>query len=85
MDKIQEEFECWLKSGGNLTIKDGDGEYSFQHTRFAFEAWKASRATLFVELPDGSLNGLEGDSFHGYMCGVEAVSACLDDAGVRYE
>lgn len=87
MDKIQEEFECWLKSGGNLTIKEGDGEYSFQHTRFAFEAWKASRAALCVKLPsleNGSLRGYGGDCDEARAV-VDSVAESLEKAGVRYE
>lgn len=87
MDKIQEEFECWLKSGGNLTIKESDGEYSFQHTRFAFEAWKASRAALRVKLPsfdNGSLRGYGGDCEEARAV-VDSVAESLEKAGVRYE
>lgn len=76
MDKIQEEFECWLKSGGNLTIKDGDGEYSFQHTRFAFEAWKASRASLCVKLPENC---------KGMAITVDEFITQLDMEGVGHE
>ena len=87
MDKMREEFEAWCASIG-FTLKTNDfdnGDYAVGYGMEEWNAWKASRAALCVDLPDGSLNGLEGDSFHGYMRGVEAVSACLDDAGVRYE
>lgn len=76
MDKIQEEFECWLKSGGNLTIKEGDGEYSFQHTRFAFEAWKASRASLCVKPPENC---------KGMALTVDEFITQLDMDGVGHE
>ena len=77
MDKIQEEFEGWLKSSGNLTMKEDNGEYSFQHTRFAFEAWKAARSTLCIKLPKGESGG--------QYVNIVDVEISLDDAGVRYE
>ena len=76
MDKIQEEFERWLKSVGNLTMKEGDGEYSFQHTRFAFEAWKASRASLCVKLPENC---------KGMALTVDEFITQLDMEGVGHE
>ena len=76
MDKIHEEFERWLKSVGNLTMKEGDGEHSFQHTRFAFEAWKASRASLCVKLPENC---------KGMALTVDEFRAQLDTAGVGHE
>lgn len=87
MDKIQEEFERWLEYVENLTMKEGDGEYSFQHTRFAFEAWKASRAWLCVKLPsfdNGSLRGYGGDCEEARAV-VDCVAESLEKAGVRYE
>lgn len=74
MDEVQEEFEVWLKSGGNLTMKEDNGEYSFQHTRFAFEAWKASRKTVIVKLPHESA-----------IWWFDEVCDALDDVGVKYE
>ena len=76
MDKIQEEFERWLKSVGNLTMKEGDGEYSFQHTRFAFEAWEASRASLCVKLPENC---------KGMALTVDEFITQLDMEGVGHE
>jgi len=76
MDKIQEEFERWLKAVGNLTMKEGDGEYSFQHTRFAFEAWKASRASLCVKLPENC---------KGMALTVDEFITQLDMEGVGHE
>lgn len=80
MDKIQQEFEEWLKSGGNLTIKEDDGQYSFQHTRFAFEAWKASRAELCVELPMVCSDQFNEDAYF-----APATRNALDAAGVSYK
>lgn len=90
MEKIQQEFEAWLKSGGNLTMKEDDGKYSFQHTRFALEAWKASRVALCIELPD-SKDDYQSSSYfeEGWLkgfnnCLSEAQDA-LDQAGVSYK
>lgn len=87
MDKNQQEFEAWLKSGGNLTTKEDDGQYSFQHTRFAFEAWKVSRSALCVELPsfeNGSIRGYSGDCDEARIV-VDIVAESLEKAGVSYK
>lgn len=83
MDKIQQEFEVWAIEHHFSTTKKQDGvSYAHDSTMCSFEGWKASRAALRVELPDGSYCGFEGDSFHAYMCGVESCKDILDEAGV---
>lgn len=83
MEKIQQEFEVWAIEHHFSTTKKPDGaSYAHDSTMCAFEGWKASRAALCIELPDGSYCGFEGDSFHAYMCGVESCKDILDEAGV---
>ena len=67
MEKMREEFEGWVITR-NVCIKYGaklrtrpDGSYYDYRINDRWLAWKASRAALLVELPDGSLNGLDGD------------------------
>ena len=78
-EKMREEFESWLMDNGQLALKEDDGEYSFQHTRLAWQAWQASRAALVVELPDST--GC-GPAYHEAICDV---TCSLDDAGVGYK
>ena len=49
-EKMREDFELWLNDSGQLSLKEDDGEYSFQHTRLAWQAWQASRAAMVTEL-----------------------------------
>ena len=81
-EKMREEFELWLSDSGQLSMREDDGEYSFQHTRFAWESWKASRAALVVELPSLE-NGLI-HPFDGSSMIVDAVANQLA-AGVGYK
>lgn len=83
MDKMREEFEAWLESNGQLTLKEDDGEYSFQHTRLAFEAWKASRAALCVELPV-KINDDNDTYSYGYDSAITDVEVALEKLGVSH-
>ena len=78
-EKMREEFELWLSDSGQLSMREDDGEYSFQHTRFAWESWKASRAALVVELPGAIWCSL------AYHEAINDVKEALDDAGVGYK
>ena len=87
MDKMREEFEAWCDEQGYASDKYsaddcGDkykhlaGEYVISETRFLWEAWKASRASLCVELPENCKGmALTVDEFHKQ----------LDKAGVPYK
>ena len=72
-DKMREEFEAWIDRQGYFWLADKDAYW---------EAWKASRAALCVELPDGYIG-------HPYRNDIlSAIDECriaLDDAGVRYK
>lgn len=52
-EKTRDEFESRLSDNGQLE-PNGDGEYSYQRTRFAWKAWQASRAALVVEPQDAT-------------------------------
>ena len=78
---MREEFEAW--AAGNVcldTSKMSDGGYYRNiQTMIAWDAWQASRAALYVELP----------SKQTVICGTdlldqELVEQALDTAGVSY-
>ena len=87
MEKMREEFEVWCDEQGYVSdkyISDdcGDkykhlvGEYVISETRFLWEAWKASRAALYVELPENC---------KGMALTVSELHRELDKAGVSYK
>lgn len=87
MDKIREEFEAWhieqckaaemdWRDLGSELDRDGDG-YVYTGAQSAWRGWKASRAALCVELPDGDNGGQDTN--------LIAVEIALDNAGVSYK
>ncbi|MGL4753450.1 MAG: hypothetical protein ACRCXB_13800 [Aeromonadaceae bacterium] len=76
MDKMREEFEAWAKKD-ELAINRYDDGYLFDDTNDCWRAWKASRAALCVELPEG-----DGGSQDTNLIAVEVA---LDNAGVPYK
>ena len=86
MDKMREEFEAWCASVG-LTLMDNafnNGYYAMGYGWQEWNAWKASRAALCVELPsfeNGSIRGYSGDCDEARMI-VDSVAESLDKAGV---
>lgn len=77
MDKMREEFEGWLKATGQLAMVEDNGQYCFQHTRLAWDAWQASRNCLRVKLPTSW--SVEQSDYKS-----EVVDE-LDGAGVSHE
>ena len=74
-DKLREEFEVWFDS----KHKTENESLNFAIREAMFDAWKASRAALCVELPDFEMDCSE---CHYHARNIQAV---LDDAGVRYK
>ena len=86
MDKMREEFEAWhieqCKANGmdwrdlsSELDRDGDG-YVYTDAQYAWRGWKASRASLCIELPENCKGmALTVDEFHKQ----------LDKAGVAYK
>lgn len=76
MDKMREEFESWAMSDmGYMCVRVGGG-YKDDYMNTAWLAWKASRAALYVELPENCKGmALTVDEFHKQ----------LDKAGVSYK
>ncbi|ELY6206683.1 hypothetical protein SNQ34_000600 [Cronobacter sakazakii] len=54
MDKSREQFEKWMSDDGkySLAIEKTGEDYILATTRVQWEAWKASRAEVEIELPD---------------------------------
>ena len=85
-DKLRDGFEAWATDGGWLDLRIGDdGFYMDNETYCAFEAWKASRAALVVELPElKSFNASDEPDF-AYEVAIDDIKCALDDAGVGYK
>lgn len=52
-DKAREEFEAWLVKSNRscASVHDETGRYLHYGTQSCWEAWKASRAVIVIELP----------------------------------
>ena len=89
MSKMREEFEAWCASIG-FTLRPNafdNGDYAMGYGWEEWNAWQASRAALWVELPsfeNGSIRGYSGDCEEARMV-VDAIAESLYEAGVRYE
>ena len=91
MDKMREEFEVWCCERG-FTLKTAetncgvliDGEYGHPRVQLAWESWKASRASLRVELPT-KIND-RNDSFScGFDSAISSAEVSLEYSGVSYK
>lgn len=79
MEKIQQEFEEWAKTTSLknfLFWHPSDNQYEVHAVQMAFEGWKASRASLRVELPENC---------KGMALTVTEFHKQLDKAGVSYK
>ena len=85
MEKIQQEFEVWAIEHHFSTTKKPDGaSYAHDSTMCAFEGWKASRASLCVELPS-KIND-DNDLFsYGFDSAISSAEVSLENAGVSYK
>lgn len=81
-EKMREDFELWLNDSGQLSLKEDDGEYSFQHTRFAWQAWQASRAALVVELPQKPYCA-QGMAYPDYSDALNDCREAIESVGVK--
>lgn len=78
MEKMREEFEAWRASVG-LTLMDNafnNGYYAMGYGWQEWNAWKASRAALCVELPENC---------KGMALTVSELHKQLGKAGVSYK
>lgn len=89
---MREEFEAWVTNamGGYADLRksnDPNFDYDDVDVDFAYQAWKASRAALRVELPDKAkfveyYEDLEGGTFNWQRYMV-AIQEALQQAGIE--
>lgn len=85
MDKMREEFEAWAASIG-FTLKPNawsNGDYAMGYGWQEWNAWKASRAALCVEL--NSVVFSRDKNGDGGLMLPERVFKAMDDAGASYK
>ncbi len=88
MPDMREEFETWATKHRMPIHRDGVvTDYSARCTDECWQAWKASRAALRVELPDQRIGALSVDGQPRYVDGWndyrERVKEALQQAGIE--
>lgn len=84
MDKVREEFEKWLQSTtyfdtyrtNYAMTKPEDQQYMCHRTNLAWLAWKASRESIVVNLPEHC---------KGNALTVSELKEQLDKEGIKYD
>lgn len=76
-DKMREEFEVWALNRGYNINTDEHGDYISVACWSSFEAWKASRAALVVDLS-------KCEKWNCLYIASE-VHEAITSAGVKYE
>lgn len=83
MDKLKQQFEDYCKSA-DLPTEIFNGNYNYNATRIAWEAWQASRDSLEVELPRKHDVDDEYDYFAmGYNLALNKIHDLLVEEGVK--
>ena len=83
MNKSKEQFEEYCRVN-ELPLEVFNGNYNWNSTRIAWEAWQASRESLEVELPLGHDEDDEYDYFAmGYNSAIEKCKQILTSNGVK--
>ncbi|HCE9553706.1 TPA: hypothetical protein NH204_006657 [Pseudomonas aeruginosa] len=90
---MREEFEAWVTNamGGYADLRksnDPNFDYDDVDVDFAYQAWKASRAALRVELPErrdplNSTGDDENPRSAGFNDCLERVKEALQQAGIE--
>lgn len=82
MPDMREEFEAWATKHRMPIHRDGVvTDYAARCTDECWQAWKASRAALKVELPKSDYaDQLDGDA---YVMESRAVAKALQQAGIE--
>ncbi|EMI5489713.1 hypothetical protein REJ26_000783 [Providencia stuartii] len=93
MDKSRQQFEYWYFNNHSHEQKyplhkDESGEYFYDGTRKAWIAWKASRESLEIELPNKYNLELAGNVktknfFYGINQGIDKCRDILISNGVK--
>lgn len=78
MDKNREAFEAWCKSSADLAVT----MRSYPVRAISLQAWKASRAAIEIELPEGT--GWASDPYnHGRNDGINQCTKAITSHGIR--
>jgi hypothetical protein len=86
-EKMREEFEAWVKRGwpAQSLSQFNDGEYQGFTVQHCWDAWKASRESLVIELP--GVNESEWDFTYEERCAERnAIARCksrIEAAGLK--
>lgn len=91
MPDMRKEFEAWVTAamGGYADLRksnDPNFAYDDADVDFAYQAWKASRAALRVELPEKMepTRNIYGNLIIGsYNAVLDAVKEALQQAGIE--
>ncbi|MGU2229655.1 hypothetical protein ACSEPR_02780 [Pseudomonas aeruginosa] len=96
MPDMREEFEAWVTKamGGYADLRksnDPNFDYDDVDVDFAYQAWKASRAALRVELPDDGIedcrrdwqNSCRDNFDTGYCYATDRITQALRQAGIE--
>lgn len=87
MDSIRKEFEIWAESRGLDLYCSRKDLYEDTETLWAWSAWKASRKSLVVQLPEPievESVGV-GCTMHDEYFDIDDVKQTLDDKGIKYK
>lgn len=92
MPDMREEFEAWATNHRMPIHRDGVvTDYAARCTDECWQAWKASRAALRVELPDDGIEDCQRDwqnscrdNFDtGYCYATDRITQALQQAGIE--
>lgn len=92
MPDMREEFEAWATKHRMPIHRDGVvTDYAARCTDECWQAWKASRASLRVELPDDGIEDCQRDwknscrdNFDtGYCYATDRIIQALQQAGIE--
>lgn len=92
MPDMREEFEAWATKHRMPIHRDGVvTDYAARCTDECWQAWKASRAALRVELPDDGIEDCRRDwpnycrdNFDtGYCYATDRIAQALQQAGIE--
>lgn len=93
-DKMREEFEAWAVKESFNRERLGGGPYLTPITAAAWQAWKASRAAVVVELPEivgyqddtgdvgADSDRMDGEVFYGLLRAIDVEDA-IEAVGLR--
>lgn len=99
-ERVREQFEAWIKANWPNQLldrfspgpEDGEGEYTGFTVQHCWEAWKASRAAVVVEMPpepkvpedpEEAIDDSHMDSYHSAVRMRKACAKSVTAAGLQ--